>query len=172
MGYQHLYFVRQDPNFVPEDDRKDKALNILDEWRADSTFSYDGPADWSTAKNQKLHGSFPDELVCPKCNARLDIGGTVEELDEWQHESQSEFYSSENQKAYVFQMPCCSAQVVAAHLALDSPSRWSKAYCSRFVIRLREFSQMPGDVGVTSSHVEIVEEALGCPVFHFFESGT
>ncbi len=170
MGYTNLYLVPTDPEFVPDRAKIKEAAEQIDHWNDDGLYPFEGPAQVYLSANPKLHGSFPDELMCPKCKTRLDTSGD-EELDEWQDEAQSMFYSSESQKTVVFHMPCCGAEVLAGDLGLDSPARWSTAYYARFAVRLSEFGE-PDQLELEASHLKTLEELLGCNLISFTESGT
>jgi hypothetical protein len=168
MGYQNLYLVPSDPEFVPSQPALKESADLIDRWQDEYLYSFEGPAWMRVSAHPKLHGSFPDEIVCPKCNTKLDISGD-EELDEWQYEAQSAFHSSENQRSHVFHMPCCGADVVASDLGLDLPTRWSKAYYARFAVELSEL----GDCDqLEAAHLKALEELLGCNLISFIESGT
>lgn len=173
MGYTNLYLVPKGPEFVPDRAKIREACEQLDRWHSEDIYCYEGPVWQYVSANPKLHGSFPDALLCPRCKTRLDIGND-EDLDEWQDEAQSTFYSSESQKTVVFHMPCCGAEVVAGDLGLDLPARWSTAYYARFALKLREFSPaIFGDPDVLeATPVTTLEELLGCNLIGFTESGT
>lgn len=168
MGYQNLYLVPADPEFVPDQTAIKKSADLINSWQDDDLYLFEGPAAKHISAHPQLHGSFPEKITCPKCNTTLDIDGD-EELDEWQYETKSEFYSSKNQKSFVFRMPCCGADIVAADLRLDAPSRWSEAHYARFAIELRDL----GDTDqLETAHLKALEDLLGCNLISFIESGT